>query len=327
MSSVKHTVELYNYYLSCAVVLFTLCAKAAGVHYVDNFTRLLYGTTRNGGEHYGKGVGDIYFVFFMINVINAVKFMCKYTILQPLARLMHMKEGLAGKFVCAGWCSCYYIVSTSWGYFIFRDDAWWFSTRHLWDGYPHNVGFDMKSFYLISLAFWVHSLLSFPFEPPRRDDFAMIFHHLLTIALVLTSYLAGFTRVGAAILMEQNAADIFYYLSKQFKYARLELLSTVGWITFALVWFWTRHIIFGSILYSLWWETEIYIPHAWDAERDYYFNGPAHTGFFIALLLLQGLMVFWFAMILKVAFKVITGRGEMMDTTEYSDGEEAQKTD
>jgi len=287
---------------------------------------LAYETTRKNELHLDKGWDDLYLVFFLVNVVTVARFLYKTFVLEPITRRLGMKPGLTSKFVEAGWFGFYYVLATYWGYVIFNDDVWWFSTRHLWDGYPHNVDHDMKLYYLSSLAFWLQSLLSFAFEPPRKDDAAMAFHHCLTVSLIVTSYLAGMTRVGAAILMQQNSADIVYYHSKLFKYAKLELVSTIGWVSFLFVWFYTRHVVFGAILYSLWSEVQLYIPYAWDPANDHYWTFNVHAGFFTGLMLLQFLMIFWFMMILKVAYRVLSGQGEIKDTTEYEDEEVAPKS-
>lgn len=317
---IKHVLEVYHPYVGIAVVGALLVGKATGVPGVDKFFSVAYQTTRHGQIHYSKGYDDAYLLVFLVSLITLLRFLYRNVVLEPIARKLKMSAGLTAKFIEAGWFGLYYVVVTTWGYFIFRDEQWWFNTRYMWDEYPHPIDLDMKIFYLASLSFWLQSLLSFSFEPPRKDDVAMAFHHFLTVSLISCSYLAGFVRVGAAILMQQNAGDIIYYHSKAFKYCKLERLSTIGWISFLVVWVYTRHIVFAAILYSLW-TSDNYINFGWRPEEDHYFNDAAFWGFFIGLMLLQFLMIFWFFMIIKVAFRVLIGQGELKDTTEYSDDE------
>jgi acyl-CoA-dependent ceramide synthase len=129
----------------------------------------------------------------------------------------------------------------------------------------------MKTFYFVSLAFWLQSLMSFAFEPPRKDAVTLLFHHLLTVYMIILSYTTGLVRYGAAILMCHNFADILFYHSKVFNYTKLEKLASVGWVSFVFVWFYSRHIVFGYMIYSLW-TADQYIPLIWDYEQEIYFS-------------------------------------------------------
>ena len=52
----------------------------------------------------------------------------------------------------------------------------------------------------------------------RSDAFEMILHHLVTIALILLSYLTRFSRIGSSILLVHDFADIFLEIGKCFNY-------------------------------------------------------------------------------------------------------------
>lgn len=313
--------EVYHPYASLVIVSSLVVGKALGVPEVDKFFSVAYETTKNDQVHYTRGWDDFYLVFFLLNIITLIRFLHRKVVLEPITNKLGLSKSITAKFIESGWCGMYYLVATAWGYVIFVDDPWWFSTPDLFVGYPHVLDFDMKLYYLASLAFWLQSLLSFSFEPPRKDDVALTLHHFLTVFLISGSYLSGVFRVGAAILMTQNAGDIIYYHSKLFKYAKLELLSTIGWVSFVFIWFFTRHIIFGAVLYGIYFDLRNDIPDAWSVEKELMFPNSLYYGLTIGLTVLQGLMIFWFAMILKVAYKVITGQGELKDTTDYSDEE------
>ena len=52
----------------------------------------------------------------------------------------------------------------------------------------------------------------------RSDAFEMILHHLVTISLILLSYLTRFSRIGSSILLVHDFADIFLEIGKCFNY-------------------------------------------------------------------------------------------------------------
>lgn len=296
----------------------------------NRFTDISYGSTmkRDHGEveHFQKGWDDAFFVFFFFHVVTVVRFLYTHFFLKPVAKRFKFGRGLTLKFVDSSWFSLFYLASTTYGYFIFRDDDWWYSSVDLWKGYPHPFDKLTKHYYLASLAFWIQCLFSFFFEASRKDDGAFFFHHLLTIGLITSSYHFNFFRVGAAILMEQNAADIFYYTAKSVKYMKYEKTATSILVVFIFVWIYTRHFIFGWILYSLWFELPAYINKpGWDPVSGYYYADWLYVVFSIALCALQGLMIYWFGLILRVAYRAVVWAGVGDDPTDGSDDESSEE--
>lgn len=273
-------------------------------------------------DHYRKGPNDKLFVFFVLNLITVFRYVFRKLVLEPLVRMLKLKPNMKQKFLDAGWFSLCHFIATAWGYYIFSDDPWWYSSPNLWAGYPHPFDYHTKYYYLASLAFWIQSLWSFFFEPPRKDDKAFFFHHLLTIGLIMSSYRFNFFRVGAAILMEQNAADILYYLAKVFKYGGSDNAATGILVVFVFSWVYTRHYIFGWILYSLWFELPDYLNvPGWDDVNGYYYADWLYVLFSFGLVALQLLMIYWFFLILRVIYRVVF-LGQISDTTDVDSDEE-----
>jgi hypothetical protein len=67
----------------------------------------------------------------------------------------------------------------------------------------------LKFYYLCSLSYYVEDLLVHVLQSPSSDYFEMILHHLVTIELIVLSYLCGFWTFGIWILMQMDLADIF----------------------------------------------------------------------------------------------------------------------
>lgn len=320
-----HALEVYHPYAACVMGSVLLAGRAINIPEVDKFFTIGYQTTRNYQIHFSRGYDDFYPIAFFLCAITVIRFLYSTIVLKPIAHKLKMSVGLTAKFVESGWFSIYYLVVTTWGYFLFRDDIWWYNDRYFWDGYPYPIDLDMKTFYFVSLAFWIQSLLSFAFEPPRKDAKSLLFHHLLTIYMIILSYVTGLVRYGAAILMLHNFADILFYTSKVFNYTKMEKLASIGWVSFVCVWFYSRHLVFGYMIYSMW-NAHQYIPPVWDTEKGIYFSEFAVNFYLASVMSLQLLNIFWFTMILKVLVKVIMGKGEMKDSeSEYSDDEVEQR--
>lgn len=125
--------------------------------------------------------------------------------------------------------------------------------------------------------------------------------------------------------MEQNAADILYYMAKLFKYAGSDNAATGILVVFVFAWIYTRHFIFGWILYSLWFELPNYLNvPGWDDEAGYYYADWLYVAFSVGLVALQLLMIYWFFLILRVIYRVVV-TGGISDSTDVSDSDEEEE--
>lgn len=102
----------------------------------------------------------------------------------------------------------------------------WFNTSQYWINYPHIlISQTMKCYYLMQLAFWFQQVYTIHIEKRRKDHFAMVTHHFITILLIVASYYTNFTRIGNAVLCCMDLADIFlsvsYYSKQALSYSHL----------------------------------------------------------------------------------------------------------
>ena len=83
---------------------------------------------------------------------------------------------------------------------------------------------------------------------------------------------------------------------------------------FIVAWIITRNVLYPILLWSVIFELPRLVPYGW-RPRDGYFNSFAsHHAFCGLLLALQVLIVVWFTMICRVAYRAITGQGAVDDT-------------
>lgn len=83
---------------------------------------------------------------------------------------------------------------------------------------------------------------------------------------------------------------------------------------FIVAWIITRHVLYPILLWSVIFELPRLVPYDW-RPRDGYFNSFAsHHAFCGLLLALQVLILVWFTMICRVAYRAITGQGAVDDT-------------
>lgn len=90
----------------------------------------------------------------------------------------------------------------------------WLNTSYYWIDYPHIlISRQTKTYYLMQLAFWVQQVYTIHIEKRRKDHFAMVTHHFITIILIASSYFTNFTRIGNAVLCCMDLSDIILSVS------------------------------------------------------------------------------------------------------------------
>jgi acyl-CoA-dependent ceramide synthase len=97
-----------------------------------------------------------------------------------------------------------------------------------WLNYPHiPLAGPVKFYYLVQIAFYIHQVLILNAEARRKDHVQMMTHHIITIALVTTSYFANFTRIGCLILVVMDWCDIWLPVSDEFLRHGYNLMHSV----------------------------------------------------------------------------------------------------
>ncbi|KAJ7721214.1 TLC domain-containing protein [Mycena metata] len=173
------------------------------------------------------------------------------------------------------------------------------ASRH----YPHTtLPPSLKRYYLLQTAYWVQQflVLVLGLEKPRKDYRELVAHHVVTLFLVVTSYVMNLTYIGSAIYMSMDIPDMFLALSKLLNYIQWNTVNNFVLAAFVLSWGYFRHYLNLLILWSVWFQFEEYIPspetfppHVW------------HTAF-AALVLLQALNLFWGYLIVRIVVRVVT---------------------
>jgi acyl-CoA-dependent ceramide synthase len=94
------------------------------------------------------------------------------------------------------------------------NSPYWFDTAHYWIDYPHlHTSRGMKYYYLMQMSFWFQQLYTIHTEKRRKDHLAMVTHHVVTLILLITSYIGNFFRVGNAVLCCMDVSDILLAVS------------------------------------------------------------------------------------------------------------------
>lgn len=103
-------------------------------------------------------------------------------------------------------------------YAMSRTPVWYFNTRGMYEGYPHKTHDGVfKVYYLFQAAYWAQQaiVLMLGMEKPRKDFKELVWHHLVTLALIALSYRFHFTYMGLAVYITHDISDFFLAVSTQ----------------------------------------------------------------------------------------------------------------
>ena len=91
---------------------------------------------------------------------------------------------------------------------------YWLDLKNLWAGWPDREMDGLaKWYYLVQFAFWLQQILVVNIEEHRSDYAQMFTHHVVTCALLLTSYGYHQTKVGNLIMCLMDVVDLILPVS------------------------------------------------------------------------------------------------------------------
>ena len=160
----------------------------------------------------------------------------------------------------------------------------------------------IRLYYQVELGSYLHQLMWT--EVSRSDAMEMVLHHLTTILLIGLSYVTNYTRVGVTIMLLHDTADVFLESAKVFNYSSkpkghewAKMVCDVLFAIFALTFFVTRLILYPVfIINSVLFEAPAFFGVNW-------------FGFWLfasLLVILQGLHIFWFYLIARMLYRLVT---------------------
>lgn len=272
-------------------------------------------------------------------------------ILTPLAAAcgIHKKKAKV-RFVEQAWILMYDTMFWSTGMYIMYHSDYWLNLRALWRNWPvREMDGLAKWYYLVQFAFWLQQIVVVNIEERRKDHWQMFSHHIVTCLLIFGSYGYHHSKVGNVILCLMDIIDLIFPAAKLLKYLGYQFACDIAFGVFIVTWFVTRHILYMWVLWSIYAHIPeeiqygcytgstnqlrgpLPVPDDWEhltwPFRDpvglVCWNDNIKLGFLGLLLMLQVMLLMWFTMIVKVAYKVISGQGA--DDVRSDDEEEEEE--
>lgn len=324
-------------------------------HHTSKFFQISYYNPRTGT--YALGWDDIFFVFYWIIVFTGARCAIMDYVLTPLATWCGIsKKKTKVRFAEQSWITLYYTLFWGTGMYIMYNSDYWLSLRALWRDWPtremHGLA---KWYYLVQFAFWLQQIVVVNIEERRKDHWQMLTHHVITCALIFTSYGYHQTKVGNLYLCLMDFVDIVFAVAKILKYLQFQTACDAAFGVFMISYFITRQALYMTVCYSIYkhipeeikygcyqgsvtnTEGPFPVPNDWDHLTQPFrdpvglvcWNDNIKWTFLGMLLALQCVLVVWFGMIVRVAYKVLSGQGadDTRSDDEDEEDEEVQDAD
>lgn len=136
-------------------------------------------------------------------------------------------EIIKNKFNTSAWKFVSYTFFVAYGIYALKDEGYWFwnpSSYHYC--FPNNtIPFLLRLYYNMATAYYFYASFSIFFEPKMKDRNEMMLHHVVTLSLLVSSFLGNTTKYGLAILLLHDVADPLMEVAKIFFYTK------VKWVT------------------------------------------------------------------------------------------------
>lgn len=278
---------------------------------------------------YEKGKNDFAFVGFGIIFFTFLREFVMREFLLPLAKHygLHSK-GKVTRFMEQTYACFYYGITGPLGlYIMYNSPLWFFKTSEFWRDYPHLLlPYWFKFFYLFQAGFWTQQsiILMLQLEKPRKDFFELVLHHIITILLVSLSYMFNFTQIGLGIYITMDVSDFFLGLSKTFNYINSPL-EVPFFLFFVFIWFYTRHWLNWKMLWSVSYEYLNIGPSILDFNSEQYKCWISLPMVWVLIAALQLLNLYWFALVIRILFRVVVYNVKKDERSDSEDDEEFEE--
>ncbi|KAG0662978.1 sphingosine N-acyltransferase lag1 [Maudiozyma exigua] len=279
-------------------------------------------------DMYAKGIKDIAFIFYYMIFFTFLREFLLDVVLRPLPKWLNVDSKHRSKRIIEqAFYVIYYSFSSPFGlYCMYHSDLWLFRTDTMYKTYPDiNNPFLFKVFYLGQASFWAQQacVLALQLEKPRKDHDEMVYHHIVTLLLVWSSYVFHFTKMGLAVYITMDVSDLFLSISKILNYLNSPFTEPV-FVFFICVWVYLRHVVNIRILWSVLTEFRTVGNYVLNFATQQYKCWISLPIVFILIFALQAVNIYWLFLIFRILYRILW-KGITEDTR--SDNEESDDSD
>ncbi len=278
-----------------------------------------------------EGHADVLVFLLMSLGLFLLNWGLRLAVVEPMAGFFLGKRSSRAKvqkFAQSSLEMVFYGAFTVFGLLVVPNQEWFWPSKHWWADFTTGKTLFMtdtlKAYYLLYAARYSQGMVSVFIEHKRKDFWEMLVHHFVTVSLIGISYVHGWNRVGAVVMILLDPADVPLHIAKQFKYVgdahggKIQKFMQSGADLFFVIFM----LLFAVMRLGL------YPYVVWSAHvegREYFSYGLGAWTCIALLYILLLLQIYWFVLILKVAIKVITS-GAAEDVRSDEDDEDSGST-
>ncbi|KIW64470.1 hypothetical protein, variant [Phialophora macrospora] len=282
-----------------------------------------------GPNMYGKGKADFAFVGFYTIFFTFTREFMMQRVIRPMAiRCGITKRAKQSRFMEQVYTAMYFAVFGPFGLYVMKQGTlWYFNTTAMFEGFPHRKHEGIfKAYYLLQAAYWAQQaiVLVLQLEKPRKDFKELVFHHIITLALIGLSYRFHFAKMGIAVYITHDISDFFLATSKTLNYLDSIIVGPY-YLMFMGIWIYLRHWINWRILWATLTEFRTVGPFDLNWETQQYKCWISQYITFSLLACLQAVNLFWLFLILRIAKNYVFSNITVDERSE--DEEEEENTD
>jgi hypothetical protein len=183
-------------------------------------------------------------------------------------------------------------------------------------------GAEVRMFYIMQLALWMWTGVSCKWLEERRKDYVeMMAHHVLTVALILNSFMRGEVAIGVVVLTVHDTSDVVLDLMKIANYLKVEdahgcyvvevlfVLNTYVTWPYMRMWFFPRYVIGACFKYYAMCDSRRAPLASWLTTapwRPFVDNDiPGWATSTGMLMVLFGLHIMWWLLMNRIGMKIM----------------------
>lgn len=170
---------------------------------------------------YTTGLKDICAVFFYTLIGIVVHAVIQEYILDKIKTKLHLSKVKQSKFNESGQLLIFYLAAVLWGGDVIFREGFLFNVSALWRDYPNvAMTFMFKFFFIVQIAYWLHSYPELYFQKVKREDMpARVTYATIYLVTVAAAYAMNFTRLALCLLVLHYVAETVFHVARLVHFA------------------------------------------------------------------------------------------------------------
>lgn len=235
------------------------------------------------------------------------------------------------KYGDQGWQLAIHVFATFYEFYListYSDWKWWTEIGTIFNKLDAPQKGALTTFYMVQLGIWFATAISHKFfEARHKDYFVMYSHHVVTLMLIIGSYLNDWLPVGLVVLLIHDSSDILVDACKMANYAGADgakhLFATeILFLSTVVGWFYTRiYLLPSKIILAT-------MPEDW-SFTDWF--GWTHVGTMplheanltaawccrFLLVILTLMHIWWWMLMIRIVVKLASEDADKLAEKEY----------